>query len=92
MLHAPVYLCPDTGVLNVIFHLIHNALHKFFALRLAQSDLFHQIVVNIRLQIFQRKIVQLHLDLGNTETLCDRRVNIHRLARFFLLLLRAHVF
>ena len=51
----------------------------------------HQLIINFRLIIFQRKVIEFDLDLGNTEALCDRGINIHRLTRFFLLRLRRPV-
>ena len=42
------------------------------------------------MEILKRKVIQLCLHFGNTESLGDRRIDVHRLFRFFLLLLRLH--
>ena len=54
-------------------------------------DILYQLVEYIRLRIFQSQVIQFDLDRRNTETLGDRRVDIHRLPGFFLLFFAAHV-
>lgn len=72
-------------------HLFYDRIDKLLPLLPLHADLLHQFIVRIRLQIFQRKVIEFDLDLGNTEALCDRGINIHRLTRFFLLRLRRPV-
>ena len=50
----------------------------------------HQLVINFRLVIFQRKVIEFCLDLGNTKTLGNRSINIHRLSGLLFLLGRCH--
>ena len=90
MLHTPADLSLDIGILHMVRDFVHDLLHEFFPLRLPRIDLVHQIKKHLRLRILKRQIVKLCLDLGDTETLGDRCVDIHRLLRFFLLLSRLH--
>ena len=77
MLYTTVNLCLDPGIFNMLTDLIHNILNIFFTDTLTHRDLIYQIIICFRLQIFQRKIVQFHLDLGNTQTLCNGRIDLH---------------
>ena len=72
-------------------HLFYDRIDKLLPLLPLHADLLHQFIVRIRLQIFQRKVIEFDLDLGNTEALCNRGINIHRFTRFFLLRLRRPV-
>ena len=74
-------LCLDTGLLNLRTYFFHKTLHIFIPHILAQSDFLHQIIVSLRLQILQRQIIQLNLNLADTKTLCDRTINLLRLTR-----------
>ena len=53
-----------------------------------QVDLLHQVKIHVRLQKPQRQIIQLDLDLGNTQTVGNGRVDLQRLPGLFLLLFR----
>ena len=90
MLYPAIHLCLDVGIFHMRGHFRHNLLHELFPLGLAFIQFFNQIVINIRLPVFQRQIIQLCLDLGNTEPLGNGRVNIHCLPGFFLLFSRGH--
>ena len=92
MLDSSVHLRVDFGFHHMRFDLIHNLMDKFFPLRFAHGNLIHQIIVNLRLEVFQRQVVQFHLDFGNTQALGDGRVDVHRLPGFFFLLALRHVF
>ena len=91
MLDSSIHLCLYSRVLHVMLHLVDNRVHVFLPLTLLQIDLLHQIVIDLRLEIFQRQIIQLYLDLGDTKSLGDGSIDIHRLLRFLFLLLRLHV-
>ena len=92
--NAEKVLCPsvdlrlDSGCLDVLADRFYDLIDEFLTCILFQCNFFDQIVIDFRLQIFQGKIIQFYLDLGNTEPVCDRRVDIHGLTRFFLLLRR----
>ena len=92
MFDTAVDLCFDTRFFDMGTHFCDNTVHKFLAFCFTQSDLFYQVIINFRLQIFQRKVIQLYLDLGNTKSLSKRSINIHRLSRFFFLFFRLHIF
>ncbi len=68
----------------------YNLLNKLFPLHLPGIDLVHKIKKDFRLEILKRQIVKFCLDLGNTQTLGDGSIDIHRLLRLLLLLLRFH--
>ena len=63
MLDPSVYLGFDPGVVHVLFYLADDTVDEFFSFAFAEGDLVNQIIVNLRFQIFQGQIVQLHLDL-----------------------------
>ena len=91
-------LCPavhmrgDPGIVHVLLHLCHDTSDKIISCALAQRNLLHQLIIDFRLQILQRQVIQLDFHLGDTEPLCDRGINIHRLARLLDLLFPRHVF
>ena len=88
MLYAPVNLCFDAGIFNMLTDLIHNALDIFFADILAHRNFIHQIIISFRFQIFQGKIIQLHFDFGNTESLRNGRIDIQSFSGNALLAFR----
>ena len=90
MLHPPVYLCMDMSVFHMCGYFRHDLLNEFLSFRLPFIQILHQLVIDIRFPVFQRQIVQLCLDLGYTQTLCDGCVDIHRLPGLLLLLRRSH--
>ena len=90
MLHSSVHLGLDMGVLHMMRNFCHDLLYKLFPLGLSLIQIFHQLEIHFRLIIFQREIIQLRLNLGDSKSLSDRSVNIHRLSGFFLLFCRNH--
>ena len=91
MLHTSVHFCINVRILHMRGNLIHDLLDKFFPFRFSCIDLLYQIVKNLRLGIFERQVIKLCLDLGNTKPLCDRSIDIHGFFCFFQLLLRSHI-
>ena len=91
MLHSSVYPSFNPGLADMGRHLVYNTLYKGFSGILAQGNLLCQIIINLWLQILQRQIIQLHLDLGNTQPVSNRCINVHGLTSLFLLLLRLHI-
>ena len=81
----------DSCVDNVLAHFLYQAVDISLAFLLAQCHLLHQIIVSLWLQILQGQIIQFDLNLGDTQPLCQRGINLHRLLGFFLLLLRCHI-
>ena len=53
MLYTAIDFGFDAGVLNMFTDFIHNTLDIFFTDALTDSDLIHQIIIDIRLQILQ---------------------------------------
>ena len=91
MLRPAFYLGFNPCFFHVGLYFVHDLFYKSFPRVFAQGDLFRQVVIGFRFQIFQRKIVQFHFDLGNTQTVGDRRIDLHRLLGLFLLLGRRHI-
>ena len=50
--YTPIHLCFNPGTGNVLADLIHNALNVLFSGTLAHGNLIHQIIIDIRFQIF----------------------------------------
>ena len=69
MLHSSLYICLDLGIVHVLFDFRHDGLYIFLTGTLLLCDLGYQIIIDIRLQIFQRQIIQLDLYFRNTKTL-----------------------
>ena len=92
MFHSSLYICLDLGIVHVLFDFRHDGLYIFLTGTLLLCNLGYQIIIDIRLQIFQRQIIQLDLYFRNTKTLCNGRIDVHGLSCFFLLLFRLHVF
>ena len=90
MFDTSVDLCFDIRILHMCRYFFYDLLYEFFPLCLSCIDLVHQVIEHLRLGIFERQVIKLCLDLGNTKTLCDRRIDVHRLFRFFFLLCRRH--
>ena len=82
----------DPRLLDMRLHLVHNRLYISFPNALSGIDLIHQIIVSLRLQIFQGQIIQLHLDLTDAQPVCDGGIDIQRLSCDPLLLFRRHIF
>ena len=92
MFHTSLYICFDMRIFHVLLYFRHNGFYIFFPDTSLISNLRYQIIIDLRLEVFQCKVIQLDLHLGNTKTLCNRRIDIHGLACFFLLFLRTHIF
>ncbi len=76
MLHPPIYLCFNSSTRDMFRHLVHNILHVFFPCVLFESNLFHQIIVGFWFKVFQRQIIKLNFNLGDTKSLRKRGINI----------------
>ena len=81
----------DARIVHMFLDFIHNLMDKRLPGVLTECQFFGQFFVNLRLEIFERQIIQLGLDLGNTETISNRRVDIHRFTRLFFLFFRLHI-
>ena len=92
MFDPAVDLGMDPGVIDMLPDLSDNLIDERLTFASLQIDLFHQIIIDFRFQIFQRKIIQFDLYLGNTQPLSDGCVDIHGLPGFFFLFGRGHIF
>ena len=91
MFDAAVHLAFDARIFYVLSHFRGDLMHISFPLGLALRDFFNKVIIDIGFQIFERKVIQFHLDLGYSEPGCDRRIDVERLLRDADLLLGRHV-
>ena len=97
MLHPSVDLGCDACLLDMLADLVHDILDVFLPLALAHGNFIYKIIIYIRLQIFQRQIIQLDLDLADAKPLGDGAVYLQCLlgntlpALRRLVLQRAHI-
>ena len=89
--YTAVNLCLNSGFYHMLMHSLDNIPYEFLTDAFTKCYFLNQIIINIWFQIFQGKVIQLYFDLGNTKTLCDRRIDVHRLSCLLLLFLRSHV-
>ena len=76
MLDPSVNLCSDPRMFYMLRHLIHDRLDILLAVAFADGNLVDQIIVCLRLQIFQRQIIQFHLDPGYAKPLRNGGIDI----------------
>ena len=88
MLDTSVYLCLNPCFLHILLDLLHHLYDKILTRIQTGRDFFLQILIDIRIQILHREIIELNLNLRNTQTMCKRSINIHRLSRLLNLLCR----
>ena len=72
MLHTAVHLAVDAVFQHTDGNLLHDVIYKILPLTQLHIDLFGEFFVDFRLQILKTQIIQLDLDLGDTEPLRDR--------------------
>ena len=92
MLYPSIDICLNRSILHMFGHFVYNLLDKCLTLCLTCIYLLYKVIEHFRIGIFQCQIVQFNLNLGNTKSLGDWRIDIHGFFRFFLLLLWLHVF
>ena len=81
----------DPGVYDMLADLTDDLLDKFLPLLFLRADFLDQFLIDPRLPVTKREVVQFGLNSRYTEPLGDRSIDIHRLRRFFQLLLAAHI-
>ena len=97
MLYTAIDFRIDPRIFNMFTDFIHNTLDIFFTDALTDSDLIHQIIIDIRLQILQRQVIQFDLQFADTKSLGDGAINLQcllgnpLLALRRLVLQRAHI-
>ena len=79
--HFPVH----PVVLHQLFDFFHDLIDEIFAFGQPFANVVKQIFVRFGVEIFQAQIFQFALDLRNTQSTRQRRVNIQRFARHTLL-------
>ena len=91
MLRAALYGCLDAISTDLLRDIIDQLLYIFITFLSAGRNLLHQVVIGFRFQITKRQIVEFDLHLGDTESLSQRRIDLHRLLSLLLLLGRRHI-
>ena len=77
MLYSSVDLGFDPGISDMLTDLIHNILDVFFPDAFTDSNLVHQVIVSLRFQIFQGKVIQFYFNLRNSKSLRNRRIDFN---------------
>ena len=97
VLHAPVYLRLDARIPDMLADLVHDALDILLPHALAHGYLVYKVIIHVRLQIFQRQVVQFDLHLADAQPLGDGAIDFQRLlgdalpALGLLVLQRPHI-
>ena len=72
VLYTSADLGIDARLLDMLRDFADNALDPGFSGFLLQVNLRREVIVDVRLEVLQRQIIHLDLDLTDTETLCER--------------------
>ncbi len=90
MLAPPLDFALDSGLVHFRLNVLHNVVDK----RLPFNPLFFnfrfQIKIRIGIEVLKAEVLHLRPYFGYTEPVCQRRIDIQRFLRFFLLLRRRH--
>ena len=66
MLNSSVYFAFYTSSLDSTANILANVLDVFFSFTFSDGNLIYKIVVDIRLEIFQRKVIKFNLNPADT--------------------------
>ena len=91
MLGPAIDLCFDMCLVELLPYLLDALVDEglaFFALLLHILD---EVIIRLRLEIAQAQVLELPLDIRDAEPVGQRRIDLYRLSRDALLLVRAHV-
>ena len=91
MLDPAFHLALDLGVCHVIFYFTDNVIDESLPGIFCQGNLFLKVFVRLRFQVFERQIVKLNLDPGNTKSVGKGRVDLDGFPGLFLLFFRLHI-
>ena len=92
MLRAPLDLRFDSRRLELFANLLDGFADEFLPLLSLVLNFLHKGIVRLRLEIAQTEILELHLDIGNAETICERCIDLERLLGNAVTFVLAHVF
>src|SRR5690606_26789563 len=81
ILRPPVHLARAPRVLQLLLQRLPQRLDLLLPLRPPLRDLHRQLAVRLRLQVLERQILQLPLDLRHPQPVRQRGVDLHRLQR-----------
>ena len=88
VLHPAFHFAFDLRVLHVAADFRFDLINEVFPGLAGQGDGLLQILIDLRLQIAERQVVQLDLDPGNTEAVRQRRINLDGFSGLLPLLFR----
>ena len=88
VLDSPLDLRLHAAVMQVFRDILYDVTDPGLSGLPLKMYLLDEIIVDIRLQILKGKIIHLDLDLADAETVRERGVDVQRLSRLFLPLLR----
>src|SRR5207302_8296359 len=88
VLRAPRELRADAGLLELVAEGLHRLVDVALADLPSCRELLRDLAVVLGLDVLEREILELPLDLPDAQAVRARRVNIHRPARDALLLFR----
>ena len=92
MLDAALHRCADAVLREPVGDLLFDIGHELVEhVRLA-VEVGDDLTVAVRVEIFEREVLELPLHLLQAEPVGDGRIDLHRFERLFELLLRDHVF
>ena len=92
MLDAALHRCVDAVLREPVGDLLFDIGHELVEhVRLA-VEVGDDLTVAVRVEIFEREVLELPLHLLQAEPVGDGRIDLHRFERLFELLLRDHVF
>ena len=91
MLAPPDHTARNVRAVHEALHFFDQALDDAFLALTHLLDFFFDLMIRLRLQIAEREIVELNLDTADTESVCERRINLQGFLRLFSLFLRLHV-
>ena len=78
ILGPPLDLARNIHRIKMLFDLTHSRMDHCLTLAAFDLDLLDQIIIDLRLHITERQILQLPLNGINTQTVSQRRIDLHR--------------
>ena len=77
MLNTSINFSFNARIAYMHSHLFNYAFNKCFPARSVNINLLHQIIIYIRHKVFHGKVIQFHLNLGNTKPVSYWGIYLH---------------
>ena len=81
----------DARFFHFFTNFFDNVRNECFTFNTFLFNLCSQIKIGFGIQILKAQILHFRFDLGNTQTMCQRRIDIHGFLCFFPLFFRRHI-